>query len=308
MKAVLPKMPLEVEIEPFIIDLSTSYSTPSSSPTDEDHESESSLEPESNSLSKHGTRDLLLETDGTNLLNFLFSPPTPSLGLFETLLADASPAARAAILYNLTLTPLVQRNITTLVSPLLHDEQVIVGVARNIAYFDAIGFIPEWELEHLLIQILACPNPAGSNTSVLDPRIICLYHLTLEQIDSFRNALVPKQKLAERAGRMNMLKLWHREYEKQLRFKANRAALALPYGSHLDPGIPLSYGCSTSAQMFTDVNEMYICEAPPCKYWAFSRATYHAVYRRNQAPIVKMPCKDTDNRVAQDSEPESMVS
>jgi hypothetical protein len=308
MKAALPRMLQEEEIEPFIIDLSTPCSTPPSSPTFEEDEIEFSLEPNSNSPSKRGTHDFLSETDGTSVLDFLFSPPpTPSLGLFETLLADPSPAARAAILYYLPMIPVVQHQITTLVPPMLHDFEVMASLATNIAYFNAHGFIPEWELEYLLMQILVCPNPAGTNTSVLDPRIICLYHLTLDLIPFFRDVVVPKQKLAEQTGRENMRKLWNVEHEMQRRRKAELAALALPYESHLDAGVPLPYGCSTMAQVFTEVNETYTHEAPPNLYWALSRPTYHVHHRNRDTPVVRLPCRDTDKRVPLDSKPESMV-
>jgi hypothetical protein len=212
------------------------------------------------------------------------------------------------MLYYLQLTPVVQHNITTLVPPLLHDSGVMASLASNIAYFNAHGFIPAWELEYLLMQILVCPNPAGTNTSVLDPRIICLYHLTLDLIDLYRDAIVPKQKLAERAGRKHMQKLYNVEHEKQRRRKAELAALALPYESHLDPGVPLPYGCSTSAQVFTEVNETYTCEAPPDLYWALSRPTFQVHHRNRDTPKIQLPCKDTDKRVPLDSEPESMVT
>ena len=308
MKTVLPGTPPELEIEPFIIDLSTHWSTPPSSPTDEEYGTELSLEPNSNSPSKRGTHDFLSETDDTSVLDFLFSPqPTPSLGLFETLLADASPAARAAILYYLNLTPVVQHNITTLVPSLLHDEGVMVSLATNIAYFNAHGFIPEWELEYLLIQILVCPNPAGTNTSVLDPRIIYLYHLTHDLINLYRNAIVPQQALAERAKRERTLKLSNLEHNKQRRQQAHRATLALPYEAHLNPGVPLPYGCFTSAQVFTEVNEMYTCEAPPCRLWAQSRPIFFIHTNGRKKRYVDLPCKDADKRVPLQSEPESMV-
>ena len=308
MKTVLPGTPPELEIEPFIIDLSTPCSTPPSSPTYEEHKTELSLEPNSNSPSKRGTHDFLSETDDTSVLDFLFSPqPTPSLGLFETLLADSSPAARAAILYYLKLTPVVQHNITTLVPPLLHDEEVMVSLATNIAYFNAHGFIPEWELEYLLIQILVCPNPAGTNTSVLDPRIIYLYHLTHYLIDLYRNAIVPQKELAEQAKREHTLKHRNLEHNKQRGLQAQRAALALPYEAHLKSGVPLPYGCYTAAQVFTEVNETYTCEAPPHRLWAQSREIFHIPTNRLRTRRVDLPCKDAYKRVPLQSEPESMV-
>jgi hypothetical protein len=308
MKTALPKMLQEEEIEPFIIDLSTPCSTPPSSPTFEEDEVEFSLEPNSNSPSKRGTHDFLSETDGTSVLDFLFSPPpTPSLGLFETLLADPSPASRAAILYYLPMTPLVQHQITTLVPPMLHDFEVMAAVATNIAHFNAQGFIPKWELEYLLMQILTCPNPAGTNTSVQDPRIICLYHMTLDLIPFFRDIVVPQQELAEQFGRENRRKLMNVEHEQQRRRKAQLAALALPYECHLDAGVPLPYGCSTMADVFTEVNESYTHEAAPDLHWAVSRRTFNVPHRTRDKPVVQLPCKDADKRVPLDSKPESMA-
>ena len=308
MKTVLPGTPPELEIEPFIIDLSTPWSTPPSSPTAEEYGTELSLEPNSNSPSKRGTHDFLSETDDTSVLDFLFSPqPTPSLGLFETLLADASPAARAAILYYLKLTPVVQHNITTLLSSLLHDEEVMVGLATNIAYFNAHGFIPEWELEYLLTQILVCPNPAGTNTSVLDPRIICLYHLTHDLINLYRDAIVPQHELAERDRLERIRKAAYLEHKKQRRLQGHRAALALPYEAHLNPGVPLPYGCFTTAQVFTEVNEMYTSEASPYRLWVQSRPIFYIITNRHRKRRVRVPCKDADKRVPLQSEPESMV-
>lgn len=330
MMIALSKMLQEEDVEPFIIDLSTPCSTAPSSPIYEEYGSESPLDPKSNphdllsetdatdlpdllssliTPSKRETPDFLLETDGTNLLDFLFSPPpTPSLGLYETLLADPSPAARAAVLFYLKLTPVVQHNITTLVPPLLHDYRVMVSLATNIAYFNARGFIPEWELEYLLMQILVCPNPAGTNTSVLDPRITCLYHMTLDQINLYRAALVPQQVLVKQAEHERMLMQYNEERGRQRRCKAERATLALPWESHVAAGVPLPYGCATSAQLFMDVNEMYTCEAPPHSDWAQVRPAYNRHFRGRRNPPVKLPCKDADKLVPMDSEPKGMVT
>lgn len=154
--SVLSTTGLEIEIEPFILDLSSPCSTTPSTPTTDCSDPNNSTDIRSKTTSE---ADLFNESNGENLLNFLFSPTEPYLTLFETLAQDPSPAARAALIYYMSFAPLVQRDISALVPSLLHEEEVMNGIAINVGQFYTRGFVSVTEVEYLLMHISVCETP-----------------------------------------------------------------------------------------------------------------------------------------------------
>lgn len=161
-----------LETETFVIELDSPCSTtpPSSTKDDNEHHfwpdlvsgktPDTTVSPDLpiSPTTECSAFDFLSDTDDESLLDSIFSPIEPSLTLFETLVQDPCPASRAAILYYLPLAPVVQRDISALVPSLLDDEEVMISLATNIAYYHAQDFISESELEYLLMKILVCRN------------------------------------------------------------------------------------------------------------------------------------------------------
>ncbi|KAF9692951.1 hypothetical protein EKO04_009201 [Ascochyta lentis] len=332
MKGTSLRTGLEIEIEPFILDLNSPCSTTPSSPTSETDESVPSKDFSSNvsdlasascltsdlgkcdlfskttttssiSDSKSGESDLGYNTDSTDLPALHPLPTSPSLTLFETLASDLrsrepSPASRAAILYYLPRSPVVQRDISALVPSLLDDTEIMSYLATNIGYYYAHNYISDTELEYLLAQILVCGDEQGRVYQNLDNRVLQLYHFTKRQIEQYRNMVIPVHKLREVENHQKMLRKNSRRHEKDWRRKRAAARCTLPEEWHARANIPLPYGCSTYADVFTDVNESYTLQGPPCVDWAQARpSSYQSLGLESRRPRVAVPDGNADKRV-----------
>lgn len=122
--------------------------------------------------------DFWSKFNDVSLLDFIFSPIpiAPSPTLFKTLVRNPSPSARAAILYYLPFLPVVQRYIPALTPAVLDDEEIMISLATNMAYNHAQECIPEWELEHLLIEILSRRNRQGVHRSGMGIKVVQFDH------------------------------------------------------------------------------------------------------------------------------------
>lgn len=234
MKGMSPATSLEIDIEPFIIELDSPCSTAPPSPTKDRNPSRYWPEPlhwksplaaiqlELPSPAANGSApDFWPECNDVELLDLLFSPIEPSLTLFEILIRHPSPSARAAILYYLPFAPVVQRDIPALVPALLDDEEVMLSLATNIAYYYARDFIAEWELEYLLMEILSCRNREG--VYGVDMKVVQFYHLTLWQIQRYRQHYVPRSTQNEQARNQKQLRDNIKHRDKQ--WKRKRAGV-----------------------------------------------------------------------------------
>lgn len=287
MKSISSTTGLEVYVEPFITDLVSLCETASTGPISDFSQVEAWSE-----YAPCSEHDFFSATSGESLLDFLFSPTYPSLTLFETLVRDESPASRAAILYYLPLSPVVRRDISALIPSLLGDPEIVVSLATNIGYYHAHNFISDGELEYLFMHILTCGDGPGKIYQNLDARLLHLYHLTKRQVDQYHDIVVPSQKLWEEGNHQRMLKKTKRNREKNWQRKRAAAHRTLSEDSHVQPGVPLPYGCSTNADVFTDVNEMYTLLDPPGLDWAQSRtSSYHSLGLGEQPPRVVLPDK-----------------
>ena len=317
MKGISSTTGLEIDIEPFIIDLTSPCSTATSTLRSDINGSDTGFDfaaegvsdtkatsgPPSSSVSECSEFDFLSDTDGESLLDFLFSLTELYLSLFETLVRDPSPASRAAILYYLPRAPLVQHDITILVPSLIDDEEVMTSLATNIGYYHAHGFISDAELEHLLMQILVCNDVEGTVPYNSDDRTLDLYHSTQQQVERYRSTIIPQQKLEAQKIHQRMLKKHNHHRKKNWRRKHAAAQLMLPNESRTQPGVPLPYGCSTIADVFTDVNEMYTVLDMPSVDWARSRPSSHeSIGLYMQQPRVNLPEKGVDERDLKASE------
>lgn len=302
----------EIQVEPFIIDLTSPHSTAPSTPTPEidrfdvwsDHASEQASDttaPSSPSASLNlniPARNALHATEDEYLLVFFSSSPTCSRpSLFEVLVRDDSIAARAALLYYLPLSPVVQRDISTLVPLLLHDTEIMTSLATNIAYYHAHSFISPAELENLLTHMLLCSDPKPQKNTTKDDKIHQLYHFTKRQIEQYRAIVVPQaQSRAEQNHEKNLLKNATR-WEKTSRRKRRVTREALPNKWHARIDVPLPYGCATQADVFVDVNEMYTLVGPPCVDWAQARvSTYCSMGLGRFTPRVVLPAEGVEER------------
>ena len=197
MKSISLTAGLEIEIEPFVIDVTSSFSTTPSIPVSDFSDpniwssSNSDTISDTAASSSHPPISVavcidfhfLSEIDGENLLDFLFSPTVPTLSLFEALVRDSSAASRAAILYYLPLLPATQRDISALVPSLLDDPEIMASLATNIGYYHAHDFISDTELEYRLMQILTCGDAEGQVYQDLHDRRLHRYHLTQRQVE-----------------------------------------------------------------------------------------------------------------------------
>lgn len=313
MKGISLTTGLEIEIEPFIIDLDTPCSTAPSSPAVESDEPDrwfdSNSEKESEFTSSSSSSlcsvierskfDFLSGTDEESLLDFLLSPKVVPLSLLETLVRDTSPACRAAILYYLPLSPITQGDISALIPSLLDDVEIMISLATNIGYYYACGFISETELEYLLVQILTCADSKGKVYQNLDGRVLDVYHLTQQQIENYRVMIIPYHKLKQEANHQKMLK--KNVIARHKNWRRNRTAIRskMPLKAFEEVDIPLPYGCTTLADKFTDVNEMYDPYAPPSVDWAETRPSPYNTFGMgcHRDPVrVYLPGKDVDKR------------
>ncbi|KAJ4362701.1 hypothetical protein N0V95_001303 [Ascochyta clinopodiicola] len=272
MKRLSVTTDLQLEIVPFIIDLGSPCSTAQSTPTS--------------------------ETDLATL------PPSSHcpLTLFEILVSDLlspepTPASRAAILYYLPRSPVVQRDISTFVPALLNDTDIMTTLATNIGYYHAHEFISDTELEYLLTRILVCGDEEGKVYQNLDSRVHQLYHFTKRQVEQYGNIVVPTRKLHEVKTHQRKLKKNTRHHEKNWRRKCEVARSTMPKEWHVPSDIPLPYGCSTYADVFTEVNEMFTLLGPSSLDRAQARSSsYPSFGLELRRPRVKVPDINTDQR------------
>jgi hypothetical protein len=71
--------------------------------------------------------------------------------------------------------------------------------------------------------------------------------------------------------------------------------MKLPLEAFIEPGVPLPYGCTTLADVFTDVNEMYDPYAKPSVGWAQTRpSSYNSIgIECHRMPLrVNLPGRD----------------
>ncbi|KAF3034032.1 hypothetical protein E8E11_004216 [Didymella keratinophila] len=213
MKGVSPTTDLEIDIESFKFDLDSPSSRPPPNPTKNNipcrHLSKpviwksplATISPRSPSSPAAGgsVSDFWSESHDVSLLDFIFSPIpiAPSPTLFETLVRDPGPSARAAILYYLPFLPVVQRDIPTLTPALLDDEEIMISLATNMAYNHAQECIPKWELEYLLMEISSCRNRQDVHRSGMEMKVVQFYHFAQWQIQRYRQSYVLRSKQNE---------------------------------------------------------------------------------------------------------------
>lgn len=312
MKGISSTSGLEIQIEPFIIDLTSPCSTAPTTPgstIDEcdvwaDDSSGQVVNTKTPSSSSSSTElrefdiDLEADSENENVLASLFLPSYHGLSLFETLIQDSSPAARAAILYYLPLTPVVPRDISDLVPSLLHDADIMASLATNIAYYHTMSFTSEDELETLLMQILLCGDVERKTNQTLDDEITQLYHFTKQQITQHLNTTAANLQRSASVKHEQMLRKIVLQWEKKWRRRRRIARNTLPPEWHAETQAPLPYGCKTNADVFLDVNEMYTLAEPPSADWAQSRtSTYFSMGLVSFAPRVVLPDAAADARM-----------
>lgn len=202
-------------------------------------------------------------------------------------------------MYYLQISPVIQTDVSALVAGFLDDSDVMFYLAANIGWFSAQEFISEPELEYLLMQVLTCKNPEGMAADVAERRLHELFNLTKTQIESCRKIFIPREKLDEQIEQQRLLKHLKNVHHDHWKYRAKLAKQVLPPEHHVSPDVPLPYGCSTLAQVFTDVNEIFRLDGPPSSDWAQTKPPCNGFGHRKRGIKVKMPCRSVDKREPQ---------
>jgi hypothetical protein len=176
---------------------------------------------------------------------------------FPDSIRDASPFARAAILYYPPFSSVVQRTVSAPIPALLDDEEVVISLATDIAYYHAPDDISESELGSLLMEILSCRNREGVHGDAMDMKVAQFYHLALWKVQRYRQHYVPRSEQNEHARSQKELNDKTKRREKYQ--KRKRAAIQnnLGWNWRMQSDVPLPYGCKALAEVYTDVHEVY---------------------------------------------------
>ena len=254
---------------------------------------------QSSPAAKCNASDFWSDTNDVELLDFLFSSVVPYFTFFKTLIHPPSPSARAAILYYLPFSPVVPRDIRALIPALLDDHEIMISLATNITYYHARELIPEWELEYLLMQILTCRNREGAHRDDIDRKVVEFYHLTLWQVQRYRQYYVPRSKRNTQARDQKELEYDVKRKEKSS--KRERAAIQkkLNLNWRVQSDVPLPYGCNTLADVYIDVNETYDPSYVAAVPVDWAQSVLHSDESKEIyviSPAVNLPLQGTDVR------------